>query len=76
MLPRSILLDAGVIISYLTGDSLFEHGAEVIVHVVAGLTVAYVSSEIYNDIASMLRSNNVPLDGGHRVHQRRVEDPS
>ena len=61
MLPRSVLLDADVFISYLTGDSLFEHSAKVIEHIVAGLAAAYVSSEIYDDIVSMLRSNNVPL---------------
>lgn len=63
MLPRSVLLDADVFISYLTGDRLFEHSAKVVEHIAAGLTVAYVSSEIYDDIASMLRSNNIPLDG-------------
>lgn len=62
LLPKNILLDADVIISYLIHDSLFKHSVKVVEHIVAGLTVAYVSSEIYDDIVSMLRSNGVPLD--------------
>lgn len=61
MLPKNVLFDADVFISYLIGDSLFEHSLKAIECVVAGSTVAYVSSEIYDDIVSMLRSNNVPL---------------
>ena len=62
MLPKSVLLDADVLVSYLIGDSLFKHSVRVIEHIVAGSTVAYVSSEVYDDIISMLRSNGVPLD--------------
>ena len=61
MLPKHILLDADVFISYLTHDSLFEHSVKVIEHIVTGTIVAYVSSEIYDNIVSMLRSNCVPL---------------
>ena len=62
MLPKHILLDADVFISYLIHDSLFEHSVKVIEYIVTGTTTAYVSSEIYDDIISMLRSNGVPLD--------------
>ena len=61
MLPKNVLFDADVFISYLIGDSLFEHSLKAIEYIVTGSTVAYVSSEIYDDIVSMLRSNNVPL---------------
>ena len=61
MLPKNVLFDADVFISYLIGDSLFKHSLKAIEYVVRGSTVAYVSSEIYDDIVSMLRSNNVPL---------------
>ncbi len=61
MLPKRILLDADIFISYLIHDNLFEHSVKVIQYIVTGMTVAYVSSEIYDDIISMLRSNGVPL---------------
>lgn len=43
MLPKSILLDADVLISYLTRDILFESSVKVIKHIVEGATTAYVS---------------------------------
>lgn len=61
MIPRRVLLDADVFISYFTSDNLFKHSTRVIEYIVTGMTIAYVSSEIYDDIVSMLRSNGVPL---------------
>ena len=61
MLPKNVLLDADVFISYLTGDSLFRYSVRVVESIAAGTAVAYVSSEIYDDIVSMLRSNGVPV---------------
>ena len=46
MLPKNVLLDADVFISYLTGDSLFRYSVKVVESIVAGAVVAYVSSEI------------------------------
>lgn len=60
-LPKNVLLDADVFISYLIGDSLFKHSLRVIESIVAGTVTAYVSSEIYDDIVSTLRSNGVPV---------------
>ncbi len=62
MIPKKVLLDADVFISYLVSDNLFKHSLKVIEYVVSGSVTAYVSSEIYDDIVSMLRSNEVPLD--------------
>jgi predicted nucleic acid-binding protein len=62
LLPKHILLDADVFISYLIQDDLFEHSVEVVEYIITGKIVAYVSSEIYDDIVSMLRSNGVSLD--------------
>ncbi len=61
MLPKSILLDADILVSYLTRDNLFKHSVKVVKHIATGTTTAYVSPEIYDDIVSMLRSNGVPL---------------
>ena len=61
MLPKHVLLDADVFISYLVRDSLFEHSVRVVERVAAGMITAYVSSEIYDDIVSMLRSSGVSL---------------
>ncbi|RLE99653.1 MAG: hypothetical protein DRJ63_04740 [Thermoprotei archaeon] len=58
---KHILLDADIFVSYLIGDKLFEHSAKVIKSIASGALSAYVSSEIYDDIVSMLRSNGVPL---------------
>ena len=62
MLPKHILLDADVFISYFVHDGLFEYSVKVIEHIVTGTIIAYVSSEIYDDIVSMLRSNDVSLN--------------
>ena len=62
MIPKRVLLDADVFISYLTLDNLFEFSVKVIEYIVMGKILAYVSSEIYDDIISTLRSNGVPLN--------------
>ena len=61
-LRGSILLDADVFISYLTGDLLFDHGRRVVESILGGRFRPYVSSEIYDDIASALRSQGVSLE--------------
>ena len=57
---KHILLDADIFVSYLIGDKLFEHSAKVIKSIASEALSAYVSSEIYDDIVSILRSNGVP----------------
>ena len=59
---KHILLDADIFISYLVEDKLFNHSIKVIKDITLGNITAYVSSEIYDDIVSMLRSNGVPLN--------------
>ncbi len=61
MLPRLVLLDSDVLISYLIEDKLFKYSSFIVEKLVLGEIVGYVSSEIYDDIISMLRSNGVPL---------------
>ncbi len=61
MLPKHILLDADVLISYLLEDKMFKYSSFIIRKLALGETVGYVSSEIYDDIISMLRSNGVSL---------------
>jgi len=61
LLPINVLLDADVFISYLISDNLFEHSVKIIEHIVTGSVTAYVSSEIYDDVISMLRSNGISL---------------
>ena len=48
-MPKNILLDADVFVSYLVRDDLFKHSVNVVKQIVAGLVKAYVSSEIYDD---------------------------
>ena len=56
-----MLLDAGIFISYLTGDRLLRHSVKAVEGIVAGEVVAHASSEIYDDIISKLRSNSTPV---------------
>ncbi len=48
-------------IFYLTLDNLFKFSTKVIEYIVMGKILAYVSSKIYDDVISTLRSNGVPL---------------
>ena len=60
-LPGKVLVDSDVFISYLTRDKLFEHSLKVIEEIASGMVEAYVSSEIYDDIISMLHNNGISL---------------
>ncbi|MCS7366118.1 MAG: PIN domain-containing protein [archaeon GB-1867-035] len=60
-LPQKVLLDTDVIISYLTQNHLFKHSQKIIDQILTGRIKAYISSEFYDDIITMLRSNQIPL---------------
>ena len=58
-----MLLDADVFISYIgTGDNLSVYSERVIDEVLKGGIEARVSSIIYDDIITALRSKSIPLD--------------
>jgi len=62
MLRGPVLLDADFFISYLSGDLLFEHSKRVMGLILSGAVKPYASSEVYDDIASALRSQGTSLE--------------
>ncbi len=62
MIKGPLLLDADFFISYLTGDLLFEHSRQVVRLILGGTIKPHASSEVYDDIASALRSQGVSLE--------------
>lgn len=62
ILPHNFLIDADLFISYLTGDELEPRFNSVVENLSSGAVEAYVSSEVYDDIVSALRSQKVPLE--------------
>ncbi|KPV65261.1 MAG: PIN domain protein [Candidatus Bathyarchaeota archaeon BA1] len=61
-LPPTVLVDADAFFSYLKGDNLSSHVEKLISKADRGETKLCVSSEIYDDITSALRSDNIPLN--------------
>lgn len=61
-LPPRILVDADVFFSYLVGDDLSQHSAKLIGQAGQGLTKFTIASELYDDMITALRSDNVPID--------------
>ncbi len=62
MLPASLLVDADLFISYLTGDLLEPLFTPVVNGAKAGATELLVSSEVYDDVVTALRSQRVPIE--------------
>ncbi len=62
MIRGPVLLDADFFISYLTGDLLFEHSRRVMRLILSGTVKPRASSEVYDDIASALRSQGSTLE--------------
>jgi len=61
-LPRTILIEAGLFISYLTGDDLEPLFSRVVEALNSGDVEAFASSEVYDDVISALRSQRIPLE--------------
>jgi len=57
----SFLLDADVFLSYIGGDELADHAERVVKSIVEGDLEAYVSSMLYDDVISGLRSKGMEL---------------
>jgi predicted nucleic acid-binding protein len=55
------LLDSNVFLSYLKGDELAVHAENVVKSIVGGSFKAFVSSILYDDVISGLRSKGVAL---------------
>lgn len=60
-LKGKFLLDADVFISYIKGDELADHAEKVIKSIVDGRLEAFVSSMLYDDVISGLRSKGMGL---------------
>lgn len=65
MYPRelrgSFLLDADVFLSYIKGDELADNAERVVKSIVEGELKAFVSSMLYDDVISGLRSKGMEL---------------
>ncbi len=61
-LPSPILAEADLFISYLTGDNLTPHFRQVVEAGQEGKLELLVSSEVYDDVVSALRSQKIPLE--------------
>ncbi len=62
MLPGRLLVDADLFISYLTADLLEPLFTPVVNEAKAGATELLVSSEVYDDVITALRSQRVPIE--------------
>ncbi len=60
-LKGKFLLDADVFISYIKGDELADHAEKVIKSIVEDRLEAFVSSMLYDDVVSGLRSKGMEL---------------
>jgi predicted nucleic acid-binding protein len=69
------LFDADVFISYIGGDDLLEFSEKAVTQVLDGQISAYVSSIIYDDIITALRSKEMPLEKVIRVLAAMVSIP-
>ncbi len=61
-LPRKVLIDADVIIGYLTSDSMSENSERVIDVADQARVKLQASSEIYDDIITALRTSEVSMN--------------
>ena len=55
------LIDSDVFISYIKADNLIAHSEKVVNQILEGRTQAYVSSMLYEDITTALRSKGLPI---------------
>jgi len=60
-LRGSFLLDADVFLSYIKGDELADNAERVVKSIVEGELKAFVSSMLYDDVISGLRSKGMEL---------------
>jgi len=60
-LKGKFLLDADVFLSYIGGDELSEHSEKVVKLIADGILEAFVSSMLYDDVISALRSKAMDL---------------
>lgn len=58
--PEAALLDADIFISYIGGDQLLPHSERVVNRILDGNLEARVSSIIYDDVVTALRSKEMP----------------
>jgi len=61
-LPSEILVDASVFFSYLVSDELVSHSERLLDKADSGLLKLRTASEIYDDIVTALRSDDVAID--------------
>jgi predicted nucleic acid-binding protein len=60
-LKGRFLLDSDVFISYIKGNELADHSEKIVKSLLAGTLEAYVSSILYDDVISGLRSKSMEL---------------
>lgn len=58
---REALLDADVFISYISGDEMLDHSQRVVESVISGELVAYISSILFDDVITGLRSKGMEI---------------
>ena len=61
-LPSKVQVEADLFFSYLTGDDLSSHSEKVVLAAGRGETELYVCSEVYDEIASALRTGGSSVD--------------
>jgi len=61
-LPSKVQVEADLFFSYLTGDDLSSHSEKVVLAAGRGEIGLYVCSEVYDEIASALRSGGSSID--------------
>ncbi len=59
--PNAALLDSNVFLSYLKNDNLADNAESVIQATLDGRLKAHVSSALYDDVITALRSKNIPI---------------
>jgi len=59
--PEKALLDADVFISYIAGDQLLPHSEKTVESILNQTLEASVSSIIYDDVVTALRSKEMPI---------------
>jgi len=60
--PRRVLVDADVFISYLTSDKLSVHAERLVDRADATQARLFVASEMYDDVITALRTERVNLE--------------
>ena len=61
-LRGKLLLDADVFLSYIGGGELADHAEKVVRLITDGVVEAFVSSMLYDDVISALRSKEVEIE--------------